>query len=82
VQSPARAFGPWRGRSRGDAGYNFEIEAGRPFPVRLRGAALQIADLREFAAVVAGKKAPDFSVDHALIVQEALLRASGMVGQG
>jgi predicted dehydrogenase len=40
---------------------------------------LQIMDLREFAAVVAGKKAPDFSMDHDLAVHEALLRSSGMV---
>jgi predicted dehydrogenase len=39
---------------------------------------LQIRDLREFAAVIAGKKEPDFSLDHDLIVQETLLRASGM----
>jgi predicted dehydrogenase len=40
-------------------------------------ATLQIADLREFAAVLAGKKAPDFSMDHDLTVQETLLRACG-----
>ncbi len=39
---------------------------------------LQISDLREFAAVLAGRKAPDFSMAHDLAVQEALLRASGM----
>jgi predicted dehydrogenase len=39
---------------------------------------LQISDLREFAAVLAGQKAPDFSMAHDLAVQEALLRASGM----
>jgi predicted dehydrogenase len=39
---------------------------------------LQIRDLREFAAVVAGKKKPDFSMEHDLIVQEALLQACGM----
>ncbi len=44
----------------------------------LPAATLQIADLREFAAVVAGKKAPDYSTAHDLAVQEALLRASGM----
>lgn len=43
-------------------------------------ATLQIADLREFAAVVAGKKRPDFSMEHDLAVQETLLRASGMWG--
>ncbi|HXG10209.1 MAG TPA: Gfo/Idh/MocA family oxidoreductase [Gemmataceae bacterium] len=40
---------------------------------------LQIKDLREFAAVVTGKKDPDFSMEHDLTVQEALLRASRMV---
>jgi predicted dehydrogenase len=39
---------------------------------------LQISDLREFAACVAGKKEPDYSMDHDLTVQEILLRASGM----
>jgi predicted dehydrogenase len=39
---------------------------------------LQIRDLREFAAVVAGKKRPDFSFEHDLGVQETLMRASGM----
>ena len=41
-------------------------------------ATLQIADLREFAAVIAGKKEPDFSHEHDLIVQRALLQACGM----
>ena len=40
---------------------------------------LQISDLREFAAVVAGKKRPDFSAEHDLVVQETLLQASGML---
>jgi predicted dehydrogenase len=40
---------------------------------------LQISDLREFATVVAGKKRPDFSAEHDLVVQETLLRASGML---
>jgi len=40
---------------------------------------LHIADLREFAACIAGKKAPDFSLEHDLAVQEALLRASDML---
>jgi predicted dehydrogenase len=40
---------------------------------------LQISDLREFAAVVSGKKDPDFTMDHDLRVQESLLRASGML---
>lgn len=46
--------------------------------VQLQAATLQIADLREFAAVVAGKKRPDFTLEHDLIVQEVLLQASGM----
>jgi hypothetical protein len=41
---------------------------------------LQLADLREFAACVRGKKDPDFSPEHDLAVQEALLRACGMAG--
>lgn len=44
----------------------------------LPAATLQITDLREFAAVVAGKKEPNFSLEHDLIVHEALLRGSGM----
>lgn len=47
--------------------------------LELEAATLQIADLREFAAVVAGKKKPDFDMEHDLVVQEALLRASGML---
>ena len=39
---------------------------------------LQISDLREFVAVVQGRKRPDYTVEHDLAVQEALLRASGM----
>jgi predicted dehydrogenase len=46
--------------------------------IELPAATLQIADLREFAAVSAGKKAPDYSMEHDLNVQEALLKASGM----
>jgi predicted dehydrogenase len=46
--------------------------------VELPAATLQISDLREFAAVVAGRKAPHFSAEHDLAVQEALLRACGM----
>jgi predicted dehydrogenase len=41
-------------------------------------ATLQIADLRQFAAVVARRAAPDFTPEHDLAVQEALLQASGM----
>jgi predicted dehydrogenase len=44
----------------------------------LEARTLQISDLREFAAVVTAKKRPDFSMDHDLVVQETLLRASGM----
>ncbi len=40
---------------------------------------LQLPDLREFVAVVTGKKRPDFSMEHDTIVQESLLRASGMM---
>ncbi len=39
---------------------------------------LQITDLREFAACVAGKKDPDYSMEHDLDVQETLLRACRM----
>jgi predicted dehydrogenase len=46
--------------------------------IDLPAATLQIADLREFAAMAARKKEPDYSMDHDLTVQEALLRASGM----
>jgi predicted dehydrogenase len=41
-------------------------------------ATLQIRDLREFAACLAGKKEPDYGFEHDLIVQEALLQASDM----
>jgi predicted dehydrogenase len=43
-------------------------------------ATLQIADLREFAACITGRKEPEFSFEHDLAVQETLLRASGMFG--
>lgn len=46
--------------------------------IELPAQQLQILDLREFAAVVAGRKAPDFSMDHDLAVHEALLKASAM----
>jgi predicted dehydrogenase len=46
----------------------------------LPAATLQIADLREFSAVVNRRKKPDYTLDHDLIVQDALLRASRMVG--
>lgn len=42
-------------------------------------AVLQISDLREFVAVVTGKKPPEYSMEHDLIVQETLLRASNML---
>ncbi len=47
--------------------------------IELEAATLQISDLREFAAVVAGKKSPEFSLEHDLTVQSALLQACGMV---
>jgi predicted dehydrogenase len=40
---------------------------------------LQLTDLREFASCVTRNKQPDFSASHDLIVQETLLRASGMM---
>lgn len=48
--------------------------------IELPARPLQISDLREFALVSAGKKRPDFSLEHDLAVQETLLRASGMWG--
>jgi predicted dehydrogenase len=39
---------------------------------------LQISDLRVFVAVAQGRKRPDYTMEHDLAVQEALLRASGM----
>ena len=58
------------------------FRAGKPDweTIELPAATLQIRDLREFAAVVAGKKAPDFSMEHDLKVQEALLQACAMSG--
>jgi len=44
----------------------------------LSAAILQITDLREFAACVAGGKAPQYSLEHDLIVHETLLRSSGV----
>lgn len=49
--------------------------------IDLPAATLQIADLREFAAVVAGKKQPDYSMNHDLVVQETLLQACGFPGR-
>lgn len=45
--------------------------------IDLEAATLQITDLREFAACVQSRKEPNYSLEHDLIVQEALLRASG-----
>lgn len=42
---------------------------------------LQIRDLREFVAVTTGKKQPDFTLEHDRVVQETLLRASGMMAR-
>lgn len=47
--------------------------------LELPAATLQISDLREFAAVITGRKSPDYSPEHDLAVHEALLRASGML---
>jgi predicted dehydrogenase len=44
----------------------------------LEAATLQIGDLRQFANVVMKRKDPDFSMEHDLTVQQALLQASGM----
>jgi predicted dehydrogenase len=45
----------------------------------LPAATLQINDLRRFAAVVLKQARPDFSMEHDLLVQEALLKSSGMM---
>lgn len=55
----------------------FRTGAGDWQTIELPAATLQIADLREFAAIVAGK-VPDFSMQHDLTVQETLLKSSGM----
>jgi predicted dehydrogenase len=47
--------------------------------IELPAATLQIADLREFAAVLGGKKLPEFSMEHDLVVQESLLKSSNHV---
>lgn len=44
----------------------------------LPAATLQIRDLREFAACLAGEKEPEYSFEHDLVVHEALLRSSGV----
>lgn len=49
--------------------------------LELENKPLQLGDLREFAAVIAAKKAADYSLEHDLNVQEALLRASGMLAK-
>jgi hypothetical protein len=41
---------------------------------------LQLSDLREFAAVLAGRKVPDFPLEHDLLVHETLLAASRGAG--
>ena len=46
--------------------------------LELPAAPLQIADLREFAACCRGRKTPDWTLDHDIVVQELLLQASGM----
>jgi predicted dehydrogenase len=55
-------------------------QAGKPDwqTLDLPAKTLQITDLREFAACIAGKKEPNYSLAHDLTVQEALLQASGM----
>lgn len=40
---------------------------------------LHICDLREFAAVIAGRKPPEFSAEHDLVVQRTLLQACQML---
>lgn len=46
--------------------------------LEIPAATLQISDLREFCAVIAGLKPPDFSREHDLAVHAALIEASGM----
>jgi predicted dehydrogenase len=46
--------------------------------IDLSASTLQISDLREFAACAAGKKDPDYSMEHDLTVQETLLRSCGV----
>ncbi len=46
--------------------------------IDLPASTLQISDLREFVGCIAGEKAPDYSMEHDLHVQEALLRSCGM----
>lgn len=56
----------------------YETDAAAWKQLELPAAVLQIRDLREFAAVTRGRKAPDYSLEHDLTVQDALLRASRM----
>jgi predicted dehydrogenase len=50
--------------------------------VDLPSQTLRIKDLREFAACIAGRKKPDYSVEHDLAVQEVLLRSCGAIRAG
>ena len=55
-------------------------EEGQPSwkSIELPAATLHVADLHEFAAVVERKRDPEYSLEHDMIVQEALLASSGM----
>jgi len=66
---PNRNIQPIEVYRAGDAGWR---------TIELPAATLQIADLREFAAVVAGRKQPDFPISHDVAVQEALMQACSM----
>jgi predicted dehydrogenase len=57
----------------------YQPDAGQWQRLDLPAATLHVADLREFAAVLSRGKAPDYSLEHDRIVQESLLRASGML---
>ncbi len=56
----------------------YSAASGRWERLDIPAATLQIADLREFAAVVRGQKQPDYSLDHDRIVQQALVESAGM----
>ncbi|HEV3004512.1 MAG TPA: hypothetical protein VGX78_08615, partial [Pirellulales bacterium] len=58
------------------------FRAGQPDwqTIELPNRPLQISDLREFAAVIGGRKEADYTLEHDLVVQESLLRAAGMMG--
>ncbi len=68
---------------------HLENNAKQPLQVSLDGegwrtldldaAVLQVADLREFVACVRDGKAPRYSLEHDVVVQEALLRASDCI---